>query len=95
MQSPRIAGAHTDLLRWIHTGKVKGVQDKLSMGTWSKADQAKSTVVVWGKEDEDYHYPEEIDPQVKCVDVPYGHYFPVFQPHDTAAILVEWFNTKR
>ncbi|WP_081393070.1 alpha/beta fold hydrolase [Paenibacillus odorifer] len=95
MQSPRIAGAHTDLLRWIHTGKGKGVQDKLSMGTWSKADQAKSTVVVWGKEDEDYHYPEEIDPQVKCVDVPYGHYFPVFQPHDTAAILVEWFNTKR
>lgn len=62
--------------------------------TWNRADIANSTLVVWAGEDTDYHYPEELNPQCKRIDVPYGHYFPVFQYQETAAILVKWADPK-
>ncbi|MGF9700334.1 alpha/beta fold hydrolase [Paenibacillus sp. MABNR03] len=94
LQSPRIAGAHTDLLRWIHSGKIKGTTSSWGR-MWYRVDQANNTLVVWAKEDPEYHYPEDLNPQFNRIDVPYGHYFPVFQYRKTAAILAEWSATMR
>ncbi len=89
LQSPRIAGANADLLRWIHSGKQGSVSSFSWMKEWAD-DHAKNTLVVWGKEDREYHYPRGMNSQVKHIDVPYGHYFPTFQYKETAAILAEW-----
>ncbi|MFK0525534.1 alpha/beta fold hydrolase [Paenibacillus illinoisensis] len=94
LQSPRIAGAHADLLRWIYSGKIKGSTSTFGRSTWNRADIDNSTLVVWAGGDTEYHYPEEMNPQCKRVDVPYGHYFPVFQYQETAAILVKWAEPK-
>lgn len=94
LQSPRIAGAHADLLRWIHSGQRKGARSTL----WAKMESqhyAKNALVVWAKEDPEYHYPRDMNPKIKRIDVPYGHYFPTFQYKETAVILAEWFDNVR
>ncbi|SDD75035.1 Nucleoside-diphosphate-sugar epimerase [Paenibacillus sp. CF095] len=94
LQSPRIAGAHADLLRWIHSGQRKGARSTL----WAKMESqhyAKNALVVWANQDREYHYPQDMNSQVKRIDVPYGHYFPTFQYKETAAILAEWADTLR
>lgn len=94
LQSPRIAGAHADLLRWIHSGQ----RESITSLSWMKDrshEHAFSTLVVWAKKDREYHYPQRMNPQIKRIDVPYGHYFPVFQYSETAEILAEWSNTLR
>lgn len=94
LQSPRIAGAHADLLRWIHSGQRKGARSTL----WAKMESqhyAKNVLVVWANQDQEYHYPQDMNSQVKRIDVPYGHYFPTFQYKETAAILAEWADTLR
>ncbi|PQP83629.1 nonribosomal peptide synthetase MxaA [Paenibacillus sp. PCH8] len=93
LQSPRIAGAHADLLRWIHSGQ----RGSVISSSWMKNGNprhAGDTLVVWAKQDQEYHYPKDMDPQMKRIDVPYGHYFPVFQYRETAAILAEWSDTR-
>lgn len=92
LQSPRIAGANADLLRRIHSGKQGSVSSFSWMKEWAD-DHAKNTLVVWGKDDREYHYPRDMNSQVKRIDVPYGHYFPTFQYEETAAILAEWATT--
>ncbi|MGN7415546.1 alpha/beta fold hydrolase [Paenibacillus sp. SAF-068] len=92
LQSPRIAGANADLLRWIHSGKQGSVRSFSWMKEWGD-DHTNNTLVVWGKEDQEYHYPRDMNSQVKRLDVPYGHYFPTFQYKETAAILAEWAAT--
>lgn len=92
LQSPRIAGANADLLRWIHSGKRGRVSSFSWMKEWAD-DHTNHTLVVWGKEDREYHYPQDMNSQVKRIDVPYGHYFPTFQYKETAAILAEWADT--
>ncbi|MDT9722370.1 alpha/beta fold hydrolase [Paenibacillus sp. ClWae2A] len=94
LQSPRIAGAHADLLRWIHSGKQGSVNSLSWIKEWAD-DRAKNVLVVWAKEDPEYHYPLDMNSQVKRIDVPYGHYFPTFQYKETAAILTEWADTLR
>ncbi|WP_339168346.1 alpha/beta fold hydrolase [Paenibacillus sp. FSL R5-0341] len=94
LQSPRIAGAHADLLRWIHSGQRKGARSTL----WAKLEsqhRAQNALVIWGKADREYHYPRDMNPLIKHIEVPYGHYFPTFQYKETAAILAEWSDTVR
>jgi len=90
LQSPRVAGAHADLLRWIYSGKIKSDTSTSWISPWKRADLANSTLVVWANEDREYHYPEDMNPQFSRIDIPYGHYFPVFQYRQTAAILAKW-----
>ncbi|MEO2205751.1 alpha/beta fold hydrolase [Paenibacillus pabuli] len=90
LQSPRVAGAHADLLRWIYSGKIKSDTSTSWISPWKRADLANSTLVVWANEDREYHYPEDMNPQFSRIDIPYGHYFPVFQYRETAAILAKW-----
>ncbi|MFX3648422.1 MAG: alpha/beta fold hydrolase [Paenibacillus sp.] len=92
LQSPRIAGANADLLRWIHSGKQGSVRSFSWMKEWAD-DHAKNTLVVWGKEDREYYYPRDMNSQVQRIDVPYGHYFPTFQYKETASILAKWSDT--
>lgn len=81
MKSPRIAGANADLLQWI---------SRPDREVAITAEEASTTLLVWGLEDTGYEPPSGIHSEVQRVDVPHGHAFPIFHAAETAALLVEW-----
>ncbi|WP_434748214.1 alpha/beta fold hydrolase [Paenibacillus amylolyticus] len=90
LRSPRIAGAHVDLLRWIHLSHEQGISFWERYGSFQQAKDAADPLIVWADKDREYHFPAGLKPGYKKVDVPYGHYFPVFQFEQTAEILMNW-----
>ncbi|MGQ8873857.1 alpha/beta fold hydrolase [Paenibacillus sp. TSA_86.1] len=90
LRSPRIAGAHVDLLRWIHLGHKQELSFWGQYGNLEQTNNATDLLIVWADKDREYHFPSKLKPGYKKVDVPHGHYFPVFQFEQTAEILMNW-----
>ncbi|PYE44325.1 alpha/beta fold hydrolase [Paenibacillus barcinonensis] len=91
LRSPRIAGAHLDLLRWIHLGHTKETGSFWEKyGSFQGMDDEQDQLVVWADKDKEYQFPTALHSGYKKIDVPLGHYFPVFQFEQTAEILVGW-----
>ncbi|WP_145414377.1 alpha/beta fold hydrolase [Paenibacillus xylanexedens] len=90
LRSPRIAGAHVDLLRWIHLGHKQTVSFWDEFGSFKQAAYDANRLVIWAKKDQEYHFPASLHAGYTKVELPYGHYFPVFQVEQTAEILLDW-----
>ncbi|CAI6084044.1 2-succinyl-6-hydroxy-2, 4-cyclohexadiene-1-carboxylate synthase [Paenibacillus sp. JJ-100] len=90
LRSPRIAGAHVDLLRWIHLGHRQTASFWDTYGNVQDMGHEADPLVVWAEKETDYYFPTGLHKGYKKVDVPYGHYFPVFQFEQTAEILIDW-----
>ncbi|MGO4530066.1 alpha/beta fold hydrolase [Paenibacillus sp. 2TAF8] len=89
-RSPRIAGAHVDLLRWIHLGHKQELSFWEQYGNLKQTKNTGDPLVIWAEKDRDYHYPVGLHDGYQKITLPYGHYFPVFQFEQTAVILMEW-----
>ncbi|MCP1136334.1 alpha/beta fold hydrolase [Paenibacillus polysaccharolyticus] len=90
LRSPRIAGAHVDLLRWIHLGHKQTISFWDELGSFQQAGYNADPLVVWAEKDREYHFPASLHAGYTKVGLPYGHYFPVFQVERTAEILLGW-----
>lgn len=90
LRSPRIAGAHVDLLRWIHLDHKQTTSFWEPYGKLQQTKNAADRLVIWTEKDQEYHFPTSLQGGYKKVDVPYGHYFPVFQFEHIAEILMDW-----
>lgn len=92
LRSPRIAGAHVDLLRWIHLGhkQTRSFWDEFGSPRQTEVDADR--LVVWAEKDREYHFPASLHAGYQKVELPYGHYFPAFQVEQTAEILLGWAN---
>ncbi|WP_342554032.1 alpha/beta fold hydrolase [Paenibacillus sp. FSL R7-0652] len=91
-RSPRIAGAHVDLLRWIHLGQGnrRGLSFWEEYGSFTKTGNTSDRLVVWAAKDREYRFPSGLQAGYKKVEVPYNHYFPVLEYEHTAEILAAW-----
>lgn len=91
LRSPRIAGAHVDLLRWIHLGHKQTISSFWDeFGSHRQTEVDADRLVVWAEKDREYHFPASLHAGYKKVELPYGHYFPAFQVEQTAEILHGW-----